>query len=140
MSVNNICTLKIYSQSAEQGTALSSLTNLGVNTSKFSKEFNEFTKSLPEYILLYIIVFIESNRKYSFKIKRPSTGFLLNLFKFEQVYRIKISDRFHQITFNSIKLVNILYIALFKFPKLTIKQSFFIVLGTIKSMKLKIIY
>ena len=52
MSDIKICNLKIYSKSAEQGSSLSSLTNLGVNTSNFAKNFNNFTKGLPNYIFI----------------------------------------------------------------------------------------
>lgn len=131
--------LKIYSQSAEQGSSLSALTNLGVNTNKFSKEFNEFTKGIENYILLYVIVSIDNNRNYSFIIQKPTTGTLLNLFKFDKVIKVWVNDRFNDITIQCINLEDVLYIALFKFPFLDIKKSFFIVFGTLKSLKLRII-
>jgi len=45
----------------------------------FCKEFNEFTKELPNYFLLEVIITINSDRTYTFFVKEPTTAFLLKL-------------------------------------------------------------
>src|SRR5436309_15476661 len=55
------------------------LGNYGVNTIAFCKEFNEFTKELPNYFLLEVVIIINSDRTYNFSIKEPTTAFLLKL-------------------------------------------------------------
>lgn len=138
--VDNKCKLKVYSNSAEQGPSLSNLTNLGVNTSKFSKEFNEFTKNLPNYILLNLEVFIDDSRNYKFIIKKPNTTTILNLLKFTKKIKIWSFDRFNEVEIYCVNLIDVLQLIRFKFPNLDIKEGFFIIFGTIKSMNLKIIY
>jgi len=69
------------------------LGNLGVNTVKFCEEFNNFTKNLPNYFLLKVIIYILDNRSFKFKILFPTTTFILNILKFEKTIKIKIFDR-----------------------------------------------
>lgn len=138
--IENTCKLKIYSNSAEQGAALSNLTNLGVNTSKFSKEFNEYTKDLPNFILLNIKVLVDDSRSFKFIVTKPSTGSILNLIKFVKKVRIWVFDRYNEVEVYCVKLKDVLQLVRFKFPNLDIKEGFLIVFGTIKSMNLKVVY
>lgn len=131
----------LLSNNAEPGPPLGTiLGNLGVNTIKFCEEFNKFTSNLSSYFMVKVVIFIYENRSFSFKIKMPSTGFLLNLLKFEKKIRIKFNDRFHEQIVLCIKLDNLIKLALFKFPLLDIKHSIFLIWGAIKSMNIIIIY
>ena len=70
----------LRSKNVDSGPPLSTiLGNYGVNTIAFCKEFNEFTKELPNYFLLEVVIIINSDRTYSFSIKEPTAAFLLKL-------------------------------------------------------------
>jgi len=70
----------LRSKNVDSGPPLSTiLGNYGVNTIAFCKEFNEFTKELPNYFLLEVVIIINSDRTYNFSIKEPTTAFLLKL-------------------------------------------------------------
>ena len=115
------------------------LGNLGVNTVKFCEEFNNMTKNLSTYFLLKTIIYIYENRSFKFSIDMPSTGFFLNLLKFEKTIKIRIHDRFHDKVINCIKLTDVIKLALFKFPKLNLEKSIPIIWGSIKSMNLIVV-
>jgi len=75
-------TLYIKANSAESGPPLgTTLGNIGVNTVKFCKEFNEFTKDLPNYFLLGVSIAIAENKAFTFTTSLPSIGFLIYLLK-----------------------------------------------------------
>ena len=70
----------LRSKTVDSGPPLSTiLGNYGVNTVAFCKEFNEFTKELPNYFLLEVVIVINSDRTYTFSIKEPTIAFLLKL-------------------------------------------------------------
>lgn len=115
------------------------LGNIGVNTVKFCEEFNIFTKELPTYLQLSVIISIFDNRSFTFIVKGPTTGFLLNLLKFEKKIIVKVFDRFHEKIIICILLKDIIQIALFKFPKVDLKKSIPLILGSVKSMGLIIV-
>ena len=70
----------LRAKNVDSGPPLSTiLGNYGVNTVAFCKEFNEFTKELPNYFLLEVVIIINSDRTYSFSIKEPTAAFLLKL-------------------------------------------------------------
>src|ERR1700742_4860895 len=70
----------LRSKNVDSGPPLSTiLGNYGVNTIAFCKEFNEFTKELPNYFLLEVIIVINSDRTFNFSIKEPTIAFLLKL-------------------------------------------------------------
>jgi ribosomal protein L11 len=114
----------LVSNSAEPSPPLGTiLGNLGVNTVKFCEEFNLFTKNLPKYFFLKVIIYIFGNRSFKFEVLSCSTGFLLNLLKFEKVIRIYSHDRYRDKNINCIYLKDVIKIALFKFPNIDVKQS-----------------
>jgi len=116
----------LISGSAEPAPPLGTiLGNLGVNTVKFCEEFNIFTKNLPKFFFLKVIIFIFDNRSFNFKILSPSTGFLLNLMKFEKTVKIYSFDRFIDKNINCIYLKDVVKLALFKFPHDNIQQSIY---------------
>src|ERR1700749_3517048 len=70
----------LRSKTVDSGPPLSTiLGNHGVKTVAFCKEFNEFTKELPNYFLLEVVITINSDRTYNFSIKEPTVAFLLKL-------------------------------------------------------------
>jgi len=64
------------------------LGNMGINTAKFCKDFNEFTKDLPSYFVVCTRIFIYENRTYSFVVLLPSTTYILSILKFQKSVQI----------------------------------------------------
>jgi large subunit ribosomal protein L11 len=115
------------------------LGNIGVNTIKFCDEFNIFTKNLPVYFLLKVTIYIFENRTFKFSMKAPSTGFLLNLLKFDKKVKVKVHDRIHEKTISCISMQDVLKIALFKFKNLDLEKSVPVVWGSVKSFNLIVV-
>jgi len=83
--------LYIKAGQAESGPPLGTiLGNIGVQTVKFCKEFNEFTKDLPTYFLLKVQIIIPENKNFTFSVEMPSIGFIIHLLKKEE--KIKKKD------------------------------------------------
>jgi len=131
---SKIC-LFIRSQSAEIGPPLGTvLGNLGVNASKFAKDFNDFTKELPSYFLLKVQINILEDRSYNFSVFLPTSSYILTFVKFlkqisilkKQVYYITLKD--------------VIQLALFKFPSISLQKSLPIIIGTVHSSKLVIVF
>jgi large subunit ribosomal protein L11 len=94
LAVKHIKKCFLNSQKAEPTPPLSTiLGNIGVNTVKFCEEFNLFTKELPSYIQLKVVINIYENRTYSFMVIGLSTGFILNILKFENKIKILVYQR-----------------------------------------------
>lgn len=130
-------TLYIRAQSAEAVPPLGTvLGNLGVNSIKFCKEFNEFTQDLPSYITLGVSVTVMENRSYSFQIiSGPSIGQLIALLRYEA----RILERNQFILRNCISLRSVIQLALYRFPHLPLKISLPILVATMNSSSLVII-
>jgi ribosomal protein L11 len=114
------------------------LGNIGVNTNNFCDEFNSYTKNLPNYFLVQVKIDIFENKSFKFSIKKSPTGFLINLLKFEKKIKVIHFDRLHEKSIFCINKEDIIKLALFKFPNLELKKALFIILGTLKSMDIKI--
>jgi ribosomal protein L11 len=124
-------TLFIFAQGAEPVPPLGTiLGNLGINSTKFCKEFNEFTQDLPNYFKLPVTIFIEKNKNFSFKIKEPQLGYILSLLKQE----VEDENTYYEY----VNLSDLLKLAKFKFPLLDIKKAFLIIKGIVNSMDLLI--
>lgn len=136
--------LKLFSISLrmgkiEAGPPLSTiLGNLGVNTVKFCKELNEYTKDLPFYYLLevYIIIFID--KTYEFFISEPTVALLLRLLVKKVDIMLKTSGGLKSSTIKAIQLKDIYLITYFKFGNLS-KTSLTSVYGTLSSLNLHVI-
>lgn len=114
----------LISKSAEPVPPLGTiLGNLGVNTIKFCDEFNIFTKNLPNYFLVKVIIYILDNRSFKFEVLFPSTTFILNILKFEKTLKVKFFDRLHDKVVTCILLKDLIQLALFKFPKQLLVKS-----------------
>src|ERR1700744_4699870 len=91
MKDNIKLSLYIRAGQAESGPPLGTiLGNMGVQTVKFCKEFNDFTKELPIYFLLKVKITIAENKTFTFSIEQPSIGFIISLLKQEE--KIKKKD------------------------------------------------
>jgi ribosomal protein L11 len=99
------------------------LGNLGINTIKFCEEFNIYTKNLPNYFVLKVVIYILDNRSFKFKIHFSSTSFIINLLKFEKTIKVRVYDRLHDKVVVCILLKDLIQLALFKFPKYDLVKS-----------------
>lgn len=100
MNNNIILTLYIKAGQAETGPPLGTiLGNIGVQTVKFCKEFNEYTKDLPYYFLLKVKITITENKSYTFVIEQPAVGSIINLLKKEEKIKKKMVQKKLLITY-----------------------------------------
>jgi ribosomal protein L11 len=126
--------LFVRSQSAENGPPLGTiLGNMGVNAIKFVKDFNDFTKELPSYFLLKVHIYILEDRSYKFSVFLPTTGYILSFIK-----KFEIFDKIKKKPVISLK--NVIQLCLLKFPKISLLKSFPVILGTVNTCGLTIIF
>ena len=131
-------TVEIFlrSQLAEVGPPLGTvLGNLGVNTIKFCKDFNDFTAELPTYFFLKVRINILEDRSFSFVVFLPTVGFFLSLLKFTRIVN------FSGVNFleKCVPLKAVVQLALLKFPHMNIYESFSIICGSVNSAGLIIV-
>lgn len=127
----------IRANMAETGPPLgTTLGNIGVNTLKFCKEFNEFSKDLPNFFILKVNLLITENKSFSFLTNLPSVGFLIFLIKKEFIFR---DVNGNSISFFYITLTDFLKLAKFKFPFYDLKKSTKIIKGSLLSAQIKIL-
>jgi len=119
----------IFSQKAETGPPLGTiLGNLGVNTLRFTKDFNEFTKDLPEYFKLRVFVSIYEDKTFNFFVEKPTLGYVVSLC--QQV------DENGNIFLN---LDDLIQVVLFYFENLPLEKAIAVVLGSInKNVSIRI--
>jgi large subunit ribosomal protein L11 len=128
--------LYIKAGQAESGPPLGTiLGNIGVQTVKFCKEFNDFTKELPTYFILKVKIFITENKSFTFNIEQPSIGFIISILKKEEI--IKKKDGTEE-TIYYIFFEDLIKLAKFKFPNFDLKRSINIIKGSLYSSKIKI--
>ena len=136
-------TKRIYvlSQSADPSPPLGTvLGNLGVNTSSFCNGFNTYTKELPNYFLLSTTIYILENRTTSFVVNLPNIGYILSLLKYNKIIKVLVNDRNKEKNVSCVNIYHLLKLSKLKFPYLPLKKSLSMVLGTVKSMNLTIIF
>jgi large subunit ribosomal protein L11 len=137
MDIKNKLNIYILAQEADAGPPLGTiLGNLGVNSTNFCKEFNAYTAEIPNYITLGVTILVYTNRSYKFTINELPLGKLIGLFQHEST----VSVQGKETIINCISLKNIVQLSLFKFPHMHLKQAIPILLGSIKSANLKIVY
>jgi len=126
----------IRANTAESGPPLgTTLGNIGVNALKFCKEFNEFTKDLPNYFLLKVSILVTETRSFTFTVEMPPIGSLIYLLKKEDSFKDS-SGIIH--TYNYIDLEDLLKLAKFKFPLYDLRKSTAIIKGTLYSSNISI--
>jgi large subunit ribosomal protein L11 len=136
MKDNIKLTLYIKAGQAESGPPLGTiLGNIGVQTVKFCKDFNDFTKELPIYFLLKVKILIAENKSFIFNIELPSIGFIISLLKKEEKVKKKDGTIFF---FYYINFEDLIKLAKFKFPHFDLKRSISIIKGNLHSSKIQI--
>lgn len=129
-------TIYIKANSAESGPPLgTTLGNIGVNTIKFCKEFNEVTKDLPNYFLLRVNIIVAENKSFTFTVNLPSIGSLIYLLKKEETFKNKDGVIINN---SYIYLEDLLKLAKFKFPNYDIKKSSKIIKGSLLSANINV--
>lgn len=124
-------TIYLRANSAKTGPPLgTTLGNIGVNTVKFCKEFNDFTKDLPTYFKLKVNIFVTENKNFTFNVSLPSIGFFISLLRKEEEVRDKNGQK--KIIYY-ILLEDFLKLAKLKFQNYDFKKSLKIVKGTLLS-------
>jgi large subunit ribosomal protein L11 len=132
MTVLHTVTIFLRAQMAESGPPLGTiLGNLGINTIKFCKEFNDFTSELPSYFLLKVKILVLEDKSISFTVKLPSIGNLIGLLKFDR----KVEQHGKEIIQSCILMKHVVQLAKLKFPHLDLKFSMSIVCGSVNSFK-----
>jgi large subunit ribosomal protein L11 len=121
---------------AESGPPLGTiLGNIGVQTVKFCKEFNDFTKDLPTYFILKVKILIAENKSFTFSVEQPSIGLIVSLLKKEE--KLKKKDGTEEI-FYFIYFEDLIKLAKFKFPNFSLERSINIIKGSLYSSKIQI--
>jgi len=137
--LRHVIDVYLRAASADSGPPLGTiLGNLGINTAKFCKDFNEFTKALPTYFVVKARIFIYENRTFSFVVTAPSLTYLLNILKFQKSVQIWHFDRMHKKTVACVKLQDLLKLCLYKFSYLNLRSSLKIVWSTVNSCGLRV--
>src|ERR1700754_2987694 len=129
---NNIkLILYIKAGQAESGPPLGTiLGNIGVQTVKFCKEFNDFTKELPTYFFLKVTILILENKNFTFSVELPSIGFIISLLKKEEKIKKKDGTIFSSYY---IFFEDLVKLAIFKFPNYNLERSINIIKGSLYS-------
>ena len=118
-------TLFVNAGVAEPGPPLGTvLGNLGVNSSKFCKDFNAYTSGLPKYFKLKVDIIIDETRNYEFFTRMPSTSYIISILKFEKSFKVFFGNFASRQKRSCIFLSDVVKLALFKFPHISLRQSF----------------
>jgi len=123
----------------EAGPPLSTiLGNYGSNTTSFCKEINDFTKELPNYLLLEVEIIINVDKTVSFFIKEPSITLLLKLVAVNTETFYKGQGGYKVNFVKSLNLNDIYLISKFKFGFYN-EKTLRIIVGIIKSLNYYIV-
>ena len=130
-------TINIRASIAESGPPLGTiLGNIGVNTLKFCKEFNDFTQDLPNFLLLRVHISVAENKTFTFLVYYPSLGFLIFLLKKEVTGKTRDGIFF---SYYYILLEDFLKLAKLKLPGVNLKEAAKIIKGSLLSANIKLL-
>lgn len=118
------------------------LGQFGVNTVQFCREFNEVTDGFIDFFCetegyfihnfeLIVDIFIFDDRSFGFIINKPSTSFLLRLLANVD------KGSAHEVKFK-ISYTDIIKIALFKYPEISLYSACKMIRGTARSIGISI--
>jgi ribosomal protein L11 len=150
MDVKHRLQLYIQSQGADAAPPLGTvLGNLGVNTVNFCKDFNSFTADLPPYFTLAVEVTVLGNRSYKFSVNpRLPLGPIIHLLSKEiegdrrpETENLPIGRGRRgaaAIIYRSMPLKQVILLALWQYPSLDLRRSLPLILGTLKSARIRI--
>jgi len=137
MNTKIIVKLFVYSCGAEAGPPLGTvLGNLGINALKFSKEFNDFTTGLPQFLLLPVIIYITESKTYTFLVGKPTSSFFINLLKYSKMVRLYKNRALQKVFY--VSFFNFIRLVIFKFKFLNLLESMFTMLGCLNSCNIKL--
>jgi len=123
----------------EAGPPLSTiLGNVGINTVKFCKELNEFTKDLPFYFLLEVKIYIYADKTYKFLVCEPSAALMLRLVSVKKEIKVQISGGYKSKLVDAVKIEDIFLVSFFKFDN-CLENSLKSIYGTVSSLNLYVI-
>jgi len=138
--LRHVIDVYLRSATADSGPPLGTiLGNLGINTAKFCKDFNEFTKELPPYFVICVRIFIYENRTFSFLVLSPVTMYILSIIKFQKSVQVWHFDRMHNKNIMCVNLFDLLKLCRFKFSFLPLSTSLKTVWSTVNSFGLKVV-
>lgn len=119
-NIKHIVEMYIPASGAESGPPLGTvLGNIGLNSAKFCKDFNDFTKNLPIYFVVKVRILIMDNKTFSFIIYKPSSSYIFNLLKIKNKY-YKIQNVYN------IYFLEFIKVCIFRFPYSALNTSFLI--------------
>lgn len=124
---NIVNTLDLFIQSggAQSGPPLGTiLGHLGLNTTRFCKEFNDFTQKLPFYFNIRVRLFVYDNRSFSFVVFRPSTSYILSLLKLDRMIPTKTNVGIKNFAYEGVPVLELLKLTLFVFPRYNLNNFF----------------
>jgi len=125
--------------SADAGPPLGTiLGNLGINTAKFCKDFNDFTKVLPTYFFVKLRIFVFENRTFTFEVAPPSSTYLINILKYQKSIQVRYFDRLHSKDIFCVKLFDIFLLCRFKIKELNFYSAFKTIWSTVNSCGLSV--
>jgi hypothetical protein len=111
--------LYLQSQSVEAAPPLGTiLGNLGVNT------------------VIRVFISVYENRTFSFFSDDFSLTYAIKALKFSKIIKIWHFDRFNDKTIFCVRLSDLLLLLLFKFPGRSLRGSFLVIFGVLRSMKI----
>jgi len=139
MEIVKTFSIFLRSNKVESGPPLSTiLGNLGINTVKFVKDFNEYTVDLPDYFQVVVYITIYNDKTYSFDLTKPTVSLLLRLVTIEKDFLIKGSGGYIPQKYKIIKVDDIILISFFKYGFFNLR-TLNIILGTLNSMDLYVV-
>lgn len=115
----------------------------GINTVQFCKDFNDTTDGLNLFFndsivdafggfILVVDIFINEDRTYRYLINKPPVSFLLRL-----LTGVKVGAP--RIVAGTISIREIIYIAKFKFPSISLHSASSMVIGSARSIGVRVV-